>query len=247
MLINNVNRLVELFPDAYTKTIDSNNDKLLRLALVPLKEIKKTLEAIDESSDIFKATGETLDYYGDIYGIQRGRLNDTQYRYTILSAIAKMNVGGDYESIIEAISIVFNCDKSEINLRDHPDNPATVKLEKMPFSVIMEAGFSTTQAVALIENLLPVTVTIEADNFEGTFEFGENYKDYDEEKGFSDSNDDPTIGGYFGLFYGEESSFGTFEFDEPGTYNSSTGFSDETGENGGELGLYYGLGDYIPI
>ena len=239
--------LINRFPDAYCKLPNSNNEKLLKLLSVPLTQIRKTIRAVYDSNDIFKATGKTLDYYGDIYNVQRGRLNDTQYRYMILSAIARNNVGGDYESILEAISVIFHCDKNEVKLSDHEDNPATIRLDKMPFSVIMEAGFSTTQAVALIENLLPITVGIEAGNFEGTFEFGEEYTDYDENKGFSDSNENPTVGGYFGLFYGEESLFGSFEFDEPNVYDDSAGFGDEEQTTGGELGQYYGLGDYIPI
>lgn len=248
-ILPEINRenLIELFPDAYCKTLNSNNDKLLKLVSIPITQVRETIRKVYEYNDIFKANGATLDLYGDIYNVQRGHLNDTQYRYLILSAIAKNNVGGDYESILQAISIIFSCDKNEIKLSDNPDIPATITLDKLPFSVIVEAGFSTTQAVALIENLLPITVGIEAGNFEGTLEFGENYEDYDPYKSFSDSHENPTIGGYFGLFYGEESLFGTFEFDEADVYDESTGFADEEQTFGGEMGQYYGLGDYIPI
>ena len=240
--------LVERLPDSFCKLPDGNNYKLLKLVSIPIKQIRKDIRDIYDSGDIFKATGKTLDYYGDIYNIQRGRMNDTQFRYVILSSIAKNMVCGDHESILQAISVIFNCDKSEVKFSDNPNKAATITLDKMPFSVIMEAGFSTTQAVALIENLLPVTVGIEAGNFEGTFEFGENYTDYDKNKGFSDSDESPTMGGYFGLFYGEESLFGTFEFSaSDDEADNGAGFADDEQTIGGELGVYYGLGDYIPI
>lgn len=252
MPINNLpeiinENLIDRFPDSFCKETDSNNEKLLKLVSLPLNEFRETLRKIYDYNDIFKATGKTLDYYGDIYYVERGRLNDTQYRYMILSAITRNTVGGDYESILGAIAVIFNCDKHEVKLIDHPDDPATIKLEKMPFSVIQEAGFTTKQATALIKNLLPITVAIEANSFEGTLEFGENYEDYDEYKSFSDSHENPTIGGHFGLFYGEDLLYGTFEFDEPGVTNENAGFADDEQTTGGELSQYYGLGDYIPI
>ena len=253
MSINNLpdindENLVERFPDAFCKLPDSNNEKLLKLVSIPLNQIRKDIRDVFDTTDIYKATGKTLDYYGDIYSVQRGRLNDTQYRYLILCAIARTMIGGDYESILQAIATIFRCNKTDVMISDHEEKPATVKLDKMPFLVIQEAGFSTTQTVNIIEQLLPITVAIEADNFEGMFEFGELYTDYDEHKGFSDSHENPTMGGYLGMLLGEESLFGTFEFGELYTdYDESAGFADDEQTIGGELGSYYGLGDYIAI
>ena len=239
--------LIDRFPDAFCKLPNSNNDKLLKLMFIQLSLLRMDIRSVFDCIDIYKATGKTLDYYGDIYNVQRGRLNDTQFRYLILSSITKTTIGGDYESIIKAICMIFNCEAEQVKLSDLSTDPATIKIDKLPFSVIMNAGFSTKQATHLIENLLPITVGIEAGNFEGTLEFGENYEDYDELKGFSDSHENPTVGGYFGLFYGEESLFGTFEFDEPNVYDNGAGFAGEEQTIGGALGVYYGLGDYIPI
>lgn len=46
----------------------------------------------------------------------------------------------------------------------------------------------------MIESLLPICVTLEADNFEGTFEFADVDNEYDKAKGFG--NIEQTIGGY---------------------------------------------------
>lgn len=240
--------LVERLPDAFCKLPNSNNDKLLRLLNIPLMVLKQDVHSVFDCVDIYKATGKTLDYYGDIYNVQRGRLNDTQFRYLILSSIAKTTIGGDYESILQAISTIFKCEKTDVMLSDHPEKPATIKLDKMPLAVIQNAGFSTVQTLKIIKQLLPITVGIEADNFEGMFEFGELYTDYDEHKGFSDSHEHPTMGGYLGMLLGEESLFGSFEFGENyNDYDTSAGFADDEQTIGGEFGSYYGLGDYIPI
>lgn len=194
--------LIGYFPDAFCKETDSNNEKLLKLVSTPLLELRKTIRQVYDANDIFKATGKTLDYYGDIYSVQRNELTDDQYRYVILSVIARNNAGVDHESIIQAITVVFNCNSDEIQISDHSDTPATVKVEKMPFSIILNAGFTPDEAKEIIENLMPTTVSIDIVNFEGSFEFGENYDDYDEDKGFSDSHENPTVGGFFGAYYG---------------------------------------------
>ena len=77
-----------------------------------------------------------------------------------------------------------------------------VKLTKFPVYVLINAGFSSRQAVATIESLLPICVTLSADNFEGTFEFSDAADEYDELTGFGDV--DQTIGGYLGLYLGDD-------------------------------------------
>ena len=54
----------------------------------------------------------------------------------------------------------------------------------------------------MIESLLPICVTLSADNFEGTFEFSDAADEYDKLAGFGDA--DQTIGGYLGLYLGDD-------------------------------------------
>ena len=74
-----------------------------------------------------------------------------------------------------------------------------VKLTKFPVFVLVNAGFSSRQAVAMIETLLPICVTLSADNFEGTFEFSDSVNEYDESAGFGDI--EQTVGGYLGCIW----------------------------------------------
>ena len=77
-----------------------------------------------------------------------------------------------------------------------------VRLVKLPLSVLVDAGFSSRQVVGMIESLLPVGVSLYADNFEGTFEFAESGGEYDENVGFADIAQ--TVGGYLGLLLGDD-------------------------------------------
>ena len=85
---NDSDKYINLLPDSFLKTRDSNNYKILSLNADLLSELKSDINAVNESLDIFLATGKTLDLYGKIYGQLRGQLNDTKYRYMILFRIA---------------------------------------------------------------------------------------------------------------------------------------------------------------
>lgn len=226
--MNNVKRL----PDAYYKGKDGNNYKLLHLNELAADEFSKDLTDVLNCLDLMQATGKTLDLYGEMVEQKRGMLNDTQYRLMILTKIGKNICQGDYNSVIELLTQMFNCQKGDIILKDSTE-PCRVVIDKFPLEVLINAGFSSSQAVTMIELLLPVCVKISDGNFEGTFEFGEikntpttysglsrftydelsnrNYAElengflyceYDENKGFADI--EQTIGGYFGLILEDE-------------------------------------------
>lgn len=224
-------------PDAFKKTPDSNNYKILHLNESLLRDFSKDIADVDESNDLFNASGKTLDLFGGIVDQRRGAFNDTQYRYLILAKIARNFVGGDYKSILHYLAVVFNCSQEELKFDDFElvdsDAPCVVKLTKMPFAALIRAGFTSKQAVALIESLFPVCITLEAGNFEGTFEFGEYHStdkalaessniilttsdgkiltlkgyrmsDMDYDENAGFGNEEQTIGGFFGLMLGED-------------------------------------------
>lgn len=195
-------KYINLLPDAFVKTPDSNNYKILSLNADLIADLKKDIEDVNTSLDIFQATGKTLDLYGQIYGQLRGQLDDTKYRYMILFRIATNTVNADYDSISKLAVQMFECEPTDFVLED-VDKPATVKLTKLPYSVLLKTGFTSVQAVAMVELLLPVSITLEAYNFEGTFAFSSSDEiEVDENAGFADI--DQTIGGYLGLIYGED-------------------------------------------
>lgn len=195
-------KYINLLPDAFLKTQDSNNYKILSLNVDLLEDFKRDINSVNESLDIFKATGRTLDLYGKIYSQLRGQLNDTKYRYMILFRIATNTVNANYNSISKLAVQMFDCEPSDFILGE-TNNPATVKIIKLPYKVLLQTGFTSKQAVDMVELLLPVCIQIEAENFEGTFAFSNSDEiEFDEDAGFSDLNQ--ITGGYLGLIYGED-------------------------------------------
>lgn len=193
-------------PDSYRKDKDSNTYKLLELTGQQANDLKKDFRAIYNCLDLDTVTGRTLDLYGLMLDQKRGLLNDTQYRYILYTAIGR-NIGqGTYDSVMDIIVRMFNTEHGQVTLDDFElsevDKPCKVRLTRFPLFVLINAGFSSKQAVQMIESLLPICVTIEADNFEGTFEFSDVDDEYDENRGFG--NIEQTIGGYVGLFLGDD-------------------------------------------
>lgn len=197
---------IDRLPDCYRKDENSNNFKLLELNSRTIQELRKDLKAVLDVLDLNQAAGKTLDLYGDMLQQKRGLLNDEQYRYMLFSKIGRNTVQGDYNSIMNTLVLMFNSQKGDITLDDldlvEEDRACVVKLTKFPIFVLVNAGFSSRQAVTMIESLLPVCVTLSADNFEGTFEFAEFDGEYDKAAGFADLAQ--TYGGYFGLLLGED-------------------------------------------
>ena len=60
--------LARNLPDAYRKDAESNNAKLLAIEKGETDTMRAELEAVDDSLDINRATGSTLDLYGAIIG-----------------------------------------------------------------------------------------------------------------------------------------------------------------------------------
>jgi len=195
--MSNVNKL----PDSYAKDINSNNYKLLNINEQAIADVKTDAQAIFDALDVLKATGRTLELYGEMVGQKRGALNDVQYRYMILTRIGINVAQGNYSTVINNAVQIFDCETSDIILKDGA-KACTVEIEKFPLEVLINAGFSSTQAIAMLESLLPIGVTIDNGNFDGTFEFAETADEYDELAGFADV--EQTMGGYFGLLVGDD-------------------------------------------
>lgn len=200
--MNNVSRL----PDCYKKNKESNNWKLMHIHELAIQDIKRDIQDLLDCLDLNQAYGKTLELYGEMMEQKRGLLNDEQYRYMIFLKIGIDNVQGDYNSIMNVIVQMFNCKGDSIKLDDievtETERACVVKLTKFPVQVLIDAGFSSRQAVEMIKRLLPLGVTLAADNFDGSFEFTESENEYDEIAGFAD--DKQKIGGYFGLLLGED-------------------------------------------
>ena len=197
------NNLVKNLPDAYKKTTDSNNFKILEVERRTLGDIRNSLQEVNNILDINKATGKTLDLYGERVGQARGLADDNRYLLMIKAKIMRNLSNGSYPSVLAALCATFGCEPSQIYLEDG-DEPCTVTIVTLPLEIINKAGLTTSQTVAIIKSLLPVGISLTSFLFDGTFEFGESEDDYDEEKGFAISETDQSIGGYLGATAGDE-------------------------------------------
>jgi len=195
-------RNVTKLPDAYRKTEDSNNNKLLSLQEYAVKALIDDLSDIQGSLNLDTATGKTLDLYGEMVGQKRGALTDEQYRLLIKAKISASAVGSDLNSIINAMCLLFNAEPSDVSISE-TDNVCEVEIVKLPLAVLLEAGFTSTQAVEIVKTLIPICISVVANNFEGTFEFSATADEASNTAGFAD--DAQTVGGYFGMLYGEDS------------------------------------------
>lgn len=206
---NHIN-LSKNLPDSFAKNKDSNNYKLLEIEKISRDSFRLDLQAIFDSLDINQATGKTLDLYGDIVEQPRGAATDAQYRLMIKSKIAQNTSTGDYPSVLRAICMTFNCEPSEVQITEKEDS-CEIEITSLPFAIINGAGLTASQAVAMVNRLLPAGVKVASYLFDGTFEFATSYEDMKvdgETKGLTDTYENmkntEAIGGYLGITMGDE-------------------------------------------
>ena len=197
---------INALPDAYKKNPDSNNYKLLQLEERLVSGLRDDMALLFDTLDISKATGKTLDLYGETYKQGRGKLTDEQYRYVILANIARTGAKGDYNSIVNALATVFGV-ATESVVFEETENPAEVRAKNLPYTIMLNAGLTGAQIMQIVKAILPVGVKLESGfNLEGTFEFSAYDNEYNEETGFG--NFSQTIGGTLGLLVNNDSADG---------------------------------------
>ena len=155
-LTNKVGRL----PDYYDKRESSNNRKILELARQAKQDFADTLDDIRAASDMLEATGEALDIWGSIYGVDREGDSDDAYRLRIQIAQLKDKVQIDYSSWYRTILEIFDCEPETLEIESTGD-PFEYRFVKFPFSRCNELGITVERAEELILDSLPVTSNIE--------------------------------------------------------------------------------------
>ena len=190
---------INALPDSYQKHSESNNYKLLLMEQRLVGDLREDIRAVQETLDLYSATGKTLDHYGAMYGVPRGSATDEQYRYLIAQKVAQNMVTGDYNSVINAIAVAFGVPVTSFRFNE-TENPCEVEVLNMPYAVLQNAGITDKQMRDIIQKLLPVGVVVKLEELAGTFEFAGTADEYDENAGFG--NVDQTIGGYLGYLVG---------------------------------------------
>lgn len=129
-------------------------------------------------------------------GQLRGKATDEQFHIMIRSRIVRNMSNGDYNSIINAVCMIFDCDPGEVYILEK-DTPCVVELIGVPYAALSSAGLGLENAVKIIKELLPAGIRLETFILNGTFEFADTADEYDENAGFGDI--EQTIGGYLGM------------------------------------------------
>lgn len=161
---------VKNLPDAFSKTEGSNNARILGLVKSSLDELREAIRAVYDSLDIDKATGKSLDLFGDMVGQERGVATDEQYRAMIKSKICRNLANADHNSIVNAVCAVFGCEPHEVLLME-AEAPCTVTVEHLPFEALNKSNIDAATAIKIIKGLMPAGVKVESLSFTGTFEF----------------------------------------------------------------------------
>lgn len=195
---------VKNLPDSYCKTADSNNSKILNVEKSAMDALRAAVAEIDESLDLDKAYGKTLDLYGEMVGQERGKATDSQYRLLIKSRIMRNLAGGDYNSVVNLLALIFGCEPTEVSITE-ADEPCTVYLDKLPYAALNKLVVDVNTALKIIREVMPAGVNLESVTFTGTFEFsGGTDLVYDEAAGFG--NETQTIGGTLGHVFNDETA-----------------------------------------
>lgn len=188
-----MNRTKKL-PDAYAKSIDSNNYKLLQLANLLYTDLKCDLTAILELRNLQNAFGKTLDEYGKMAGLSRNGLNDEQYRIKICNQIGRQRSTGNCNDVIILISQMLGVEIDSFSLTERGN--AVISITGLTTNVLEKSGFDIKELKNIINGVLPIGVQTDDLTFDGTFELGETYE-FNSGKGFGDIQQ--TIGGTLGI------------------------------------------------
>lgn len=194
----NYDNPIDNLPDAYNKSADSNNSKILNINKNTTGAIERISKKIFDALNLNNASGKILDdIWGGRINLKRGSLNDGQYIIHLRTKMMQNIADGSFPDLIEALAYALQCEKSAIHLAES-ETPNRVIIKDIPLDAVIQAGFSITEVVTMIESMLPVGVRIEQQHFTGTFEYSEiTDTAYAETAGYADL--DGTIGGYYGL------------------------------------------------
>ena len=149
-------------PDAYRKDVNSNNYKILETEKRTQLKLEKDITDIFDSLDIWKATGKTLDLYGEIYNLSRKTMTDDAYRVFILMKVVQMRAGSDHASIVKALSSTLGMPVESLYMTDS-EKGGSIDVS-LPYDVFQSAGVTPQQAIDILRNLLAVGVGVDKFN-----------------------------------------------------------------------------------
>ncbi len=198
----NLKNMLSKLPHYFKR--DGNIAKLFSVFSDQFKELKQTIDTVEEWRDIDKAQGTTLDAIGENVIQPRGQATDSVYRILLKSKIARNLSDGTINTIIRVLATALSVSPTEIKLEEkwndvNDSEPAALKVIELPIARLNEAGLDPYNFARIVKRTVAGGVSVSAIELTGTFEFGTTAMEADNDKGFADI--DGTIGGYFGMIY----------------------------------------------
>ncbi len=159
-----MNRAKEL-SDAYAKSIESNNYKLLQMINLICLDFNCDLMKILESRDLNYAVGKTLDRYGEMLGVARGKATDDQYRINIIGKIGRLTTDGSCNDTINRIADIVGETPEKISI---VENDMSVEIRGLSMESLEKSGYSSEEVTEIIKELIPICVSLELTKYAGT-------------------------------------------------------------------------------
>lgn len=109
------------------RPVETNIGRLFSLYSWGLEQIDHQSEMIRLWDDIDNAQGSVLDRYGMNIGVARDGLNDVFYRLLIRIKMIALLSGGDIDTVVQAVSSMFDMDPECIKLTEN--FPAKIRVD----------------------------------------------------------------------------------------------------------------------
>lgn len=192
--------LLWLLPSGFTKNVESNIGKILKLAADNYGKISDNLHLQLDWKNISVAEGYALDEIGAMVGLPRGTYSDEMYRIRIKTRIAQNLSDGTINGVIETLSASLDIDLRDIQIDTlwQSGKPATIKITKIPITALNEAGMTQEELIEIVKVIIASGIDVESVELIGTFRFSKDYdvEEINENTGFYDEATGK--GGYFG-------------------------------------------------
>jgi hypothetical protein len=183
----------------YDKIDGSNIHKVLKFISDEFEEVKETFKTIEDWENLNNAEGNALNLYGENILQFRGQATDAVYRALIRSKVSRDSSTGDYNTILEVLSMLLNAEVTEFSIDEGvlPEYQ-TVRNVTVPIEKMIELGLTSTQLGRIIAQIVAAGVGVEEIIFFGTFEYVDELSN-DLDLGYSDV--DMVNGGTLGAIY----------------------------------------------
>ena len=164
-----LSKMLEMIPDAFAKTKDSNFGKVFVILSDELEKARQVAEKIESWRDIDLATGKTLDLIGKDYEQHRGRDGDSLYRFMIKSKIEQSQSNGTFDELINVICRTINCQPEDVDIipgrfydemGEYTGEPLAIEIKSVPMRFFIDSGIKVSAFIDSVRSSTAAGVRI---------------------------------------------------------------------------------------